>query len=691
VSFDVSLEQLLPTLIAGASLVIWRVDLENTTDFYRKITECKITILSLPTAYFQELARDWADRSAQDSACQPRLVSVGGDTLSPDAVLLWHRTPLKSIRLINAYGPTEATITATSFDVTPQLGETAQLERVPIGRPLANRTTYILDKYGSPVPVGVPGELYIGGAGLARGYLKQPDQTAEKFVPDPFSRQPGARLYRSGDRARYLFDGNLEFLGRIDDQVKLRGFRIEPGEIEGALRQHPAVRDAVVMVREDPLSEKRLVAYAVVERASVTATELRRFLTDKVPEYMVPAVFVMVDALPLMANGKIDRHALPVPEQTRADSEKTYVAPRDDLELRLTQIWQEVLSVEAVGVTDNFFELGGHSLLAVRLFSEIESRLEKKLPLAALFQGPTIEQLARVLRQDLKTATFSALVPIQPAGSKRPLFLVHPAGGLVFPYVHLAKCLGPDQPCYGLQAKGLETGEEPHTRIEDMATAYIDALRTVQPDGPYLLGGWSMGGVVAFEMAQQLQAQGQKVALLALLDSRIPAPDDKYSDDTFEATLLADVVLYFGLKLDPDAISQFPKDQLLTYILEQAKQAGLVPSELDASTAKRFVELLKSDFRATRNYAMSLYPGRVTLLKASEEPSGKSSDTTLGWSSWVAGGVEVIVVPGNHASMVYQPYVEVLANKLSACISQVQVAAIQAGEIDSPMSWQVAE
>ena len=497
-------------------------------------------------------------------------------------------------------------------------------------------------------------------------------------------------MYKSGDRARYLCDGNIEFLGRIDDQVKLRGFRIEPAEIEGVLRQHPAVLSAVVMVREDAPAEKRLVAYVAVGPSSVTTTDLRNFLRDKVPEYMVPAFYVMLDALPLMANGKIDRRALPAPERTRG-AEKTFVAPRDDLELELTEIWQQVLSVEAVGVTDNFFELGGHSLLAVRLSALVESRLGKKLPLAALFQGPTIEQLARVLRQDAKPSIPSALVPIQPAGAKRPLFLVHPAGGLVFPYVQLAKCLGPDQPCYGLQARGLEGREAPHTRIEDMAASYIEALQTVQTDGPYLLGGWSMGGVVAFEIAQQLHAQGKKVALLALLDARVPSPDDEYSEDNFETTLLADAIRYFGLPVDPSAVSQYPKDQFLTHVLDEAKKAGLVPSELEASMANRFVQALKTDFRATRNYVMHPYPGRVTLLKAREELSGQSLDLTLGWDRWTAGGVEVHVVPGNHANMVYQPNVEALAETLSACIDKAQLSEEWSDEIDSLTSWQVAE
>ncbi|MDD1633793.1 MAG: AMP-binding protein, partial [Methylococcaceae bacterium] len=439
--------------------------------------------------------------------------------MPPDVLKLWQRSPLKSIRLLNAYGPTETTITATVFEVAFRPGDARMEERVPIGRPLANRAIYILDPHGHPVPIGVSGQLHIGGAGLARGYLNQPDLTAEHFILDPFRAAPGARMYRTGDLARYRSDGNIEFLGRVDNQVKIRGFRIELGEIETVLRRHPAVREAVVLAREDTPGEKRLVAYLVAECA---ADEVRRFLKDTLPAYMVPAAILLLDALPVTPGGKLDRRALPAPDRFRPELERAFVAPRDDLEVQLAHIWEEVLGVRPVGVKDNFFELGGHSLLAVRLFALIQKRLGRQLPLTAVFQGATVETLAEVLRQPGAPGPRSSLVAIQPGGGRRPLFLVHPAGGHVFPYVRLAHCLGREQPCYGLQARGLEDGQDPHTRIEDMAAYYIQGLQTVQPTGPYLLGGWSMGGVVAFEMAQQLHAEGQQVALLALLDGRIP-------------------------------------------------------------------------------------------------------------------------------------------------------------------------
>lgn len=674
-SFDLSLEQILPTLIVGARLIIMGRDVWHTAEFHRKISEFELTVLNLPTGYWQELAREWAEFPELASSIQARLFTVGGDIMLPQVLKLWQRTPANSIRLLNAYGPTEATITATTFEIEPQSCEITSFQRIPIGRPLSNREVYILDKYSSPLPVGVPGELYIGGRCLARGYLNRPDVTAEKFIPHPFSAEPGARLYRTGDSARYLPDGNIEFLGRVDCQVKIRGFRIELGEIEATLGQHPAIREAVVLAQEDAPGEKRLVAYVVAEQELLpTANDLRSFLKQKLPEYMVPSAYVPLDALPLMPNGKIDRRALPVAARARPELERAVVAPRDPLELRLAHIWEEVLGIGSIGVRDNFFELGGHSLAAVRLFALIENRLGKRLPLAAVFQGATIEHLAALLRQQAQPVPVSSLVAIQPDGHKRPLFLIHPAGGQVFPYVHLAHYLGPDQPCYGLQAKGLEEAQNPHMRIEDMATCYIEALQAVQPEGPYCLGGWSMGGAVAFEMAQQLHAQDQKVALLALLDSRIPTPDEKLAEQDFEATLLVDVVRYFGLPLDPGDLSRLPKDEVLARVLEQAKKAGLVPPEIELSQAHRFVELCKADFRATRDYVLHRYSGRITLFKASEDLAGACADPTLGWSEWAADGVEVHAVPGNHANMVYEPHVEVLAEKLKACLDQMQSA-----------------
>jgi thioesterase domain-containing protein/acyl carrier protein len=527
---------------------------------------------------------------------------------------------------------------------------------------------YILDRHGQPVPIGVRGQLHIGGEGLAEGYLNRPDLTAEKFVADPFSAVPGARMYRTGDLARYRPDGNIEFLGRSDDQVKIRGFRVELGEIEAAFVQHPSVREAVVLAREDIPGEKRLVAYVV---ADSSIDELRNFLLAKLPEFMVPAAILLLETLPKAPSGKVDRAVLPAPDRSRHASEKDFVAPRDDLERQLARIWEDVLGVRPVGATDNFFELGGHSLLAVRLFALIEKQLGRRLPLTAVFQGATVEHLAALLRRQSASSAQPALVAIQPGGSKRPLFMVHPAGGQVFPYIHLAKFLGADQPCYGLQSIGLEEGQEPHARIEEMAAYYLQAMRAVQPAGPYLLAGWSMGGVVAFEMAQQLHTLNERVAMLALLDGRIPSSDDSFPEQDAEA--LALVERYFGVSFgSTESLAGLPEDEQLAFVLEQAKSAGLVPAELDVSEARRFVKVLRSDLRATQNYALRRYAGRITFFRACEVLEGSSADPTMGWADWADGGVELHAVPGNHANLMYEPHVAILADALTACLARAR-------------------
>jgi acyl-CoA synthetase (AMP-forming)/AMP-acid ligase II/acyl carrier protein len=315
--------------------------------------------------------------------------------MSPESLRLWKESPARSVRLLNSYGPTEATITTTTFEISP--GEDLP-HRISIGRPLPGRRIYVLDQNLEPVPVGVPGELHIGGAGLARGYLNQPELTAEKFISDPFSNAPGARLYKTGDLVRYLPNGNIDFLGRIDDQVKIRGFRIELGELEAVLHEHPGVRECVTVVREDTPGDKRLVAYIVASQKEAPSTsELHEFLAKKLPDYMVPSAFVMLDTLPLTPSGKIDRRALPAPDKTRPELEEAFVAPRTEVEKELARIWIEVLGLERVGIHDNFFHLGGHSLKATQVINRVHSQMGLELPLREIFESPTIAEIAETI------------------------------------------------------------------------------------------------------------------------------------------------------------------------------------------------------------------------------------------------------------------------------------------------------
>ncbi|MCZ6775309.1 MAG: amino acid adenylation domain-containing protein, partial [Ignavibacteria bacterium] len=436
---------------------------------------------------------------------------TSGEALSLE-LLQRFREKMPESTLINLYGSSEVSADSTWYDTNGS----QSLSCVPIGRPIANTRVYILDRELRPVPIGVPGELHIGGDGLAQGYLNRPELTVEKFISDPFSGEASARLYKTGDLVRYLADGNMEFVGRLDHQVKIRGFRIELGEIETLLNDYPDVKESVVMAREDSTDEKRLVAYVVAKDFSAPAMkDMRLHLKKKLPDYMVPSAFVMLEALPLTPNGKVDRRALAEPEQARPELEETYVAPRNPVEEVLAEIWSDVLGLEALGVHDNFFELGGHSLLAVKLVHQIEKVLGSTLPVMALFQAPTVEQLAETLRKkEDPSRDWASVVPLQPNGSKPPFFFL--AGPS-----HFGNRLGPDQPVYRVVYQDLDR-EQPLVRIEDMAAHSIKSVRAIQPEGPYYLGGHGLGGLVAFEMAHQLQRQGQKVALLALCESRAP-------------------------------------------------------------------------------------------------------------------------------------------------------------------------
>jgi len=394
-NFDASIEQILPTLISGATLVLRGSEVWTPEELQTKILDSELTVVNLPTAYWHHVAQAWADGSESIASHGLRLVIVGGEGMSPNALRLWQQTPLNRVRLLNAYGPTETTITATSFEISPDYSTDTPSRMIPIGRPLGNRKIYILDRYGNPVPIGEAGELHIGGDGLARGYLNRPELTAEKFIGNPFSNDGAARLYKTGDRARYLPDGNIEFLGRMDNQVKLRGYRIELGEIEAVLGQHPAIREAVVTVREDNPGHKQLVGYVVDRMLSeLKVSELRGYLKEKLPEYMVPSAFVFLDKLPLTANGKVDRRALPAPTQSRPELDETFSVPRTPTEDLLANIWAVVLKLEKVGIHDNFFDLGGHSLLATQVMSRLTKAFQIELPLRSLFESPTVAGLA---------------------------------------------------------------------------------------------------------------------------------------------------------------------------------------------------------------------------------------------------------------------------------------------------------
>jgi thioesterase domain-containing protein/acyl carrier protein len=555
----------------------------------------------------------------------------------------------KSGSVWNMYGPTETTIWSTTTRIGPGQGS------VPIGQPIANTQLLILDKVLQTAPIGVAGELHIGGDGLARGYHHRPELTAEKFIADPFSHDPEARLYKTGDLVRHLPNGDIEFLGRIDNQTKIRGFRIELGEIEAVLRQYRGVSETVVVVREDAPGDQRLVAYFVPVRGSIpAASELRELLREKLPEYMVPSAFVTLTEMPLTPNGKVNRRALPAPDQADLAPQETFVGAKDVIESRLVQIWETVLNVRPIGVRHNFFELGGHSLVAVRLMQRIEQAFGKNLPIATLFQAPTVEQLAVILRQEASSPASSCLVPIQKAGTKPPFFCVHGAGGAVIRFYDLARYLGSDQPVYGLQALGAAGKNSVHTRVEDMAAAYISEIRTVQPDGPYLLGGYSFGGIVALEMAQELIAQGQMPPLVVLFDTFCPSAYDTFAEKC-SALFKA-----FGIPKDGSPGHLSRKVKMVVRGLQRRVSEMRVPHELR--------QVRRTCQEAATAYTLQVYPGRIILFRSSERPLTHFHDHHAGWKAVAADGLAIHEIAGEHDDVLLEPQVQLVAEQLKACL-----------------------
>ncbi|HEU4558931.1 MAG TPA: alpha/beta fold hydrolase, partial [Longimicrobium sp.] len=592
-----------------------------------------------------------------------RRLCCGGEALPVD--LAARARALTGAQVVNLYGPTEVCIQSVVHVFAGEPGAT-----VPIGRPVDNVRAHVLDQSGIPVPPGIPDELCLGGVQLARGYLGRPGLTAERFVPDPFATAPGARLYRTGDRVWWLADGALEFLGRMDQQVKVRGIRVEPGEVEAALTSHPGVADGVVHARADAGGDMQLVAYLVpAEGAALHASDLRAHLRERLPESMVPSAFVSLNALPLTSSGKVDRGALPAPAAVRG--ERPYVAPRDALELRLARLWEEVLGVGAAGVRDDFFDVGGHSLAALRLLAAVERFTGLRVPMATLLAAPTVESLARALRAHEALSAPGPLVLIQPSGAGRPLFFVHAAGGNVASYAGLARHLGTGQPFYALQSRGLEGEEPPPLRVEDMAADYLAQLRAVQGEGPYRLGGWSIGGLVAFEMARMLAAAGERVDLLALVDTRAPG-DDAPAADLDASRLLAGFLLHLGLAPEwigpfADEAAALPPGERLRRGWEAARAADVVPNDLELSRFERLWTVFRANASAASAYRPGPCASDLLLVFAEDRPTPAALEAAR-WAVLTAGTLRTAAVPGDHFTLVREPHVRALATVLAAAL-----------------------
>ncbi len=633
-SFDASVQALVQ-LLSGRCLVIVpqavRLDAAALSAFLR---DQRIDVFDCTPAQLDLLV---ADGSFDGAPSWPQAILVGGDAMATGTWDTLCRTD--GVRVYNVYGPTECTVDATLCALHAQAG------RPSIGRPLANTRVYLLDERRQPVPVGVAGELYIGGAGVARGYLNQPDLTAERFLPDPFSGEAGARMYRTGDLGRWLPDGRIDYLGRNDQQVKIRGFRIEPGEIQAVLEQHPDVAQATVVAQEDAAGGKQLVGYAVAADAAgaarVAPADLRRHLAERLPDYMVPTAVVMLDALPLTANGKLDRKALPAPAFAGHADAREPLTPNEHA---LAALFAEALGRDAVGVDDSFFDLGGHSLLATRLVSRIRAELDVALPVRALFEAPSVAQLAQRLDTDAAASDLDTVLPLRAAGSKRPLFCVHTATGLGWPYAGLVAHVGREVPVYALQSPCLDADAPLHDDIGAVVDLYIAAMLAVQPHGPYRLLGWSIGGVIAHRIATRLEQLGHAVELLALLDSH-PAQRTPAQPPT-DVQLLRRFLDIIGWPIEEGEVeTDRPLDTLARL---HARHDRL--SVLTLAQVHRLFDVFKHHLRLWRAPGLGRLNGRTVFFEATQTAPRPDPLHTL-WTPHVAAPMTVHAIPCTHDDM----------------------------------------
>ncbi|QKW53633.1 non-ribosomal peptide synthetase [Streptomyces buecherae] len=653
-AFDVSVWEMWGALLHGGRLVVVPYAVSRSpVEFLRLLVSERVTVLSQTPSAFYPLIQADRDHPHLGEALALRAVVFAGEALESVHLADWYtRHSDRAPVLMNMYGTTETTVHATHLTLERHDAVAVSGAGSVVGTALADLRTYVLDAGLQPVPVGTPGELYMAGAGLARGYLNRPGLTAQRFVADPFG-PPGERMYRTGDVVRWRTDRQLEFLGRADEQIKISGFRIEPGEVEATLATHPAVGQAVVVAREDRPGDKRLVAYVVAASpdAGLDPTTVRTFAAGRLPHYLVPAAVVILRALPLTTNGKLDRRALPAPDYATAAHSR---GPRTPTEEILCGLYAQVLGLPVVGAEDSFFDLGGNSLLATRLIAQIQSTLGVELQISALFQTPTPASLAHAVQAGTTSGhALKVLLPLRPSGSRLPLFCLHPAGGISWPYAGLLRHLGPDYPLYGLQACGLAKPEALPTTVEEMAADYLEHIRTVQPAGPYHLLGWSFGGMVAHALATQLQRDGEQVALLALLDTFPPGEEDDeamppLSEQDRLAHLLGDVAGYDG---QDASAKELDRDRMVDIL----RRERAVPAHLlDERPLAALTAVYNNNTRLLRGFTPEPFKGDLLLFTvaqpAHDNPPG-TGQVPQAWQPYVTGRITTHTITSKHRQM----------------------------------------
>ena len=673
-TFSSSIRQLLLPLSQGAKVVITsQSNTSNLLSLIELIQSENITVFDTVASVWNCLLIGLAEiaESAESPFVnsQIRLAIFSGGLLTAQLLDRVRRNFLQPPQVINIYGQTE-TIGVCAYLVPAEFDR--QAGYVPVGYPYRHHQLYILNDLFQTVEGAEIGELCVVGKSFGRGYLNNPELNSRKFIPNPFGADEQQELlYRTGDLARYLADGSLEIVGRQDFQLKIRGMRVEVEEIETVLMEHPDVRQAAVVGRADRSGEQTIVAYIVSHQSQLNIRDLRSFLSVKLVDYMIPSAFELIEALPLTSNHKLDRKRLPAP------SRETYpiVPARDELELQLIEIWEKVLNIQPIGINDNFFELGGHSLVALQLFIQIERIWHRRFLLAMLFESPTIAELANAIRQEQDISTWSPLVAIKSGSDRPPLFCIHPIGGNLFGYYDLSKKLKIDRPIYGLQARGIDGKQQPLDRIEDMASSFIEAIQTIQPNGPYFLLGYSFGGIVAFEMARQLARINQEVALLGLLDIRCPTLERVNLPFSQWLNLHFDRLKKLDLK---DRV-QYCIDRVFFHkSIDYRDDVIATLSDLEMF-APELLNVLDANLQARRDYRPQVYSGQAVLFRSEYQSLYVDRYPELGWRDLITGGIEIQDLPGNHITLMQEPNVRVMIERLEYYIKR----ASQLAELDA--------
>ncbi len=699
IAYALSVRQLMIPLVVGAKVVIASAsEIGDPLELFNLIKCQNITLMDMVPSFWRSCIQRISDlpqaeqNSLLDNSLR-RVVSIG-EALMADLPRDWYDRFGTRVQLVNIFGQTETTGIVAAYPIPSDLPSGYGI--VPIGRSAAQTRIYQLDSNLQEVPYGEAGELCISNPCVARGYLNRPELTDEKFIPNPFNDGLSDRLYRTGDLARLNVDGNIEFLGRGDQQVKIRGQRLELGEVETVLREHPDVHNCVVAARGANPDEKYLAAYVVpVVGASVTVSVIKEFMRKRLPEYMVPPAIVFLKSLPLNHNGKIDRLALPDPKDAGGIGQiaaAEYVAPRNEIEKTITMIWQDVIKLKQVGIHDNFFDIGGHSLMAVRILTRIERELGVRLPLTSLLHAPTAAQLAELVdhRED-EARNWSPLVPIRTTGNRTPFFGIHAVGGGVLFWRDIVNHLPDDQPFYALQSQGVDGIRPALNDFEVMANLYIREIRKIQPHGPYYIGGFSLGGEIAFEIAQQLHREGEHVALLAMLDTRNPSSAVRPTQvvngvvqpvlgpvafdspkDIFIRKLHGHWRVLSGMSLGRAVIYSA---KLIGFQVRLVLVSGI--AALYRKFGKRLpdqllLQYLRANHRAAlRNYVPAVYPGRITIFRANESIESDPLDSPMGWKPLAGGGLDAYYFDTPH-EMIKPEYAEMIAKKLNECIQLAQ-------------------